>query len=168
MPEPRIDQAVNAARSILEHEGWDAVSMRRIADRVGIKAPSLYKHLRDKREVETALTTAGMTELNAALAAAGPDLRALADAYRTYAISHPHLYQLMMSRPLDRSRIPRDIESGGARPLLAVVGNQDRARAVWAAAHGLAVLEIADRFPPGADINAAWTALIDAFADRAT
>ena len=41
-------------------------------------------------------------------------------------------------------------------------GDEHRARLLWAAAHGLVVLELADRFPPGADLDAAWTELVAA------
>jgi hypothetical protein len=34
----------------------------------------------------------------------------------------------------------------------------DRARAVWVFAHGMVVLELAERFPPDADLDAAWRA----------
>ena len=47
---PRAREIVAAARELLEAEG--SVSMRRLADRLGIKAPSLYKHLRDKGALE--------------------------------------------------------------------------------------------------------------------
>jgi hypothetical protein len=45
-------------------------------------------------------------------------------------------------------------------------GDEHRSRALWAAAHGLVDLELNDRFPPGADLDAAWAALVDAFGAR--
>jgi hypothetical protein len=42
-------------------------------------------------------------------------------------------------------------------------GGQDRARAVWAFAHGMVGLELSGRFPPDADLDAAWRAGIAAF-----
>jgi hypothetical protein len=42
-------------------------------------------------------------------------------------------------------------------PILATfAGDRNRARAAWAFAHGMVTLEIADRFPPDADLAAAW------------
>ena len=38
-----------------------------------------------------------------------------------------------------------------------------RARALWGLAHGLVDLELAGRFPPGADIDAAWAAAVASF-----
>jgi hypothetical protein len=48
-------------------------------------------------------------------------------------------------------------------PLRAVLPDENTARAAWAAAHGLAILELNGRFPPGADLDAAWEAMVAAF-----
>lgn len=166
MAEDRVAQACLLARQILDTEGWDAVTMRRLAAEMGIQAPSLYKHLRDKDQLKTALVAAGIGELGEALHAAGPDLAGLATAYRRWALAQPHLYDLATSGTLDRARLPEGLEDHAAQPLLDALGDQDRARAAWAAAHGLATLEISGRFPPGADIDAAWAAMVTAFEAR--
>jgi hypothetical protein len=44
-----------------------------------------------------------------------------------------------------------------------VGGDRDRARAVWAFAHGMTILELNGRFPPDADLDAAWRRGLDAF-----
>lgn len=158
-----MTEACRVAGEILDAEGWDAVTMRRLAQEMGIRAPSLYKHLRDKEELRAALVGEGIAELGSALAEAGPDLARLAAAYRRWALSRPHLYTLATSGVLDRSRLPEGVEDRAAQPLLAALGDQDRARAAWASAHGLAILELSGRFPPGADVDAAWQAMVDAF-----
>lgn len=158
---------LTAARDLLEAGGPEAVTMRAIAARLGIQAPSLYKHFPDKEALEVALITAGLADQARAFAAATQSrkpLAALASAYRKWAVEHPHLYQLMTSRPLERDRIPEGIEAQTAAPLVkACGGDPDRARAAWAFAHGMTSLELVNRFPPGADIAAAWRAGIDAF-----
>jgi len=160
----RIDQIVAAARELLEEKGESGLSMRRIADRIGIRAPSLYKHVPDKAALEVALIAEGLAESGAALASAGDDLGAIARAYRAWALEHPHLYSLMTARPLPRDRLPAGLEEQAAAPIIAVFeGDEDRARAAWAAAHGLTALELAHRFPDGADLDAAWAAMVAAF-----
>jgi AcrR family transcriptional regulator len=159
----RLEQAIAAARRLLEAEGEAALSMRRIAAELGIRAPSLYKHVEDKSALEIALITEGITELGQALAGAGPSLADMAGAYRRYALDHPHLYVLMTQRPLPRDQLPEGLEERAAVPLRAVIPEEDRARALWAAAHGLTILELNGRFPPGADLDAAWAATVAAF-----
>ena len=46
--DPRRRQIVEAARQILERDGESALTMRRLAADLGMKAPSLYKHFPDK------------------------------------------------------------------------------------------------------------------------
>ncbi|WP_406732251.1 TetR/AcrR family transcriptional regulator [Streptomyces sp. NBC_01794] len=162
MPDPtRAQQIVTAARELLEQEGPEALTMRRLAERVGIKAPSLYKHFPDKSSVETALVAEFLREtaevLEAAEAAAAGSFQALATAYRAYALAHPHLYRLATDRPIAREALPAGVEDRAVAPLLrAVGGDADAARAAWAFAHGMTILELNGRFPPGADLAAAW------------
>ncbi len=51
-----------AGRQLLEEEGLEALTMRRLAERVGIRAPSLYKHLPDKAALEAAIIATGFEE----------------------------------------------------------------------------------------------------------
>ncbi|MCX4969001.1 TetR/AcrR family transcriptional regulator [Streptomyces sp. NBC_00654] len=164
----RPRQIIAAARALLEDEGPEALTMRRLADRVGIKAPSLYKHFPDKSCVVTALAEEMLREsgeaLEAAERAAPGSFPALATAYRAYALAHPHLYLLTTGRPLDRAALTPGVEAAAAAPILRVVGGDEhRARAAWAFAHGMVVLELNGRFPPGADLTAAWDTGAEAF-----
>src|SRR6185312_11441441 len=51
----RVADIAGAALRVLEAEGPQAVTMRRLADELGIKAPSLYKHVASKEAVEQVL-----------------------------------------------------------------------------------------------------------------
>ncbi|WP_283134571.1 TetR/AcrR family transcriptional regulator [Rhizohabitans arisaemae] len=166
----RPAQIVAAARELLECGGPEAVTMRAIADRLGIRAPSLYKHLPDKAAVEAALQAEGLAVLADMLeeAEAGlggePPLPVLAEVFRRFALENPHLYRIT-GRPLARESLPEGLEARAAMPLVrAVGGDPDLARAVWAFAHGMVILELDSRFPPGADLAGAWRAGCTAFA----
>jgi AcrR family transcriptional regulator len=169
---PRAREIVLVARRLLEEEGYERLSMRRLADRLGIRAPSLYKHLPDKQALETALISTGFEQwAHACEQAASSDapLPALVTAYRAFAREHPHLYRLMTERPLDRERLGPDVEERAARPFVAAVGgDQDLARALWAFAHGMTILELNGRFPRDADLDAAWARGARALAPRQT
>jgi AcrR family transcriptional regulator len=168
---PRAREIVAVARQILEEEGPAALSMRHIADRLGIRAPSIYKHLADKEALEAALISAGFeeaTELFEAAVGDGDDpLMSLAAAYRDFARRHPHLYRLMTGRPLRRDLLTPGVEERAGQPVLeASGGDEATARAAWAFAHGMTILELNGRFPPHADIDAAWRRGVEAFRSR--
>lgn len=157
----RRHDIVTAARQVLEEQGLQGLTMRAIAAHLGIRAPSLYKHIADKAELEAALAADGLreqAELFEVAVQESPDpVVAIAADYRAWAHAHPHLYRLMTERPLPRERLPEGLEARAISPLLAAVGgDRDRARAVWAFAHGMVALELANRFPPQADLPAAW------------
>jgi AcrR family transcriptional regulator len=137
--------------------------MRRLASELGIQAPSLYKHVPDKAALEAEIIAEGLRELGDAFAAGGGDIAAQARAYRRFALGHPHLYALMTAQPLPRELLPDGLEQEIGRPILAATGDEHLARAAWAAADGLASLEIAQRFPADADLGAAWEAMVRAF-----
>ncbi|HZB58463.1 MAG TPA: TetR/AcrR family transcriptional regulator [Actinomycetota bacterium] len=205
----RAREVVAAGRRLLEEEGPEALTMRRLAERLGIRAPSLYKHLPDKAALEAAIIATGFEEAAAAFEAAvegaaegggqgahggaggtasdgagtgagralpalaaggtlpvlgaGGTLPALAAAYRRFALAHPHLYRLMTNGPLPREHLPPGLEDRTAAPVLRAAGSRARARAVWAFAHGMVMLELDHRFPADADLDAAWRAGIAAF-----
>ncbi|WP_405897505.1 TetR/AcrR family transcriptional regulator [Streptomyces sp. NBC_00727] len=160
----RQHQILAAARTLLEQEGPDALTMRRLAGGLGITAPSLYKHFPDKSSVVNALADAMLTEtaeaLEAAETAAPGSFPALAAAYRAHALAHPHLYRLTTARPH-----PQHLEERAAAPLFrALAPDEPLARAAWAFAHGMVMMELNDRFPTPESVTAAWTAGITALA----
>src|SRR3954454_24856355 len=141
--------------------------MRRVADELGIRAPSLYKHLPHKAALEAAIIAEGFADAAAAFEAAvdGPPERlvASAGAYRAFASAHPHLYRLMSERPLPRDLLPPGLEARAAAPLLPAVRSPARARPAWAFVHGMTILELDDRFPSGAATDPAWQEGVAAF-----
>ena len=165
---PRAREIVAAAGELLEEEGAEALSMRRLAGRLGIRAPSIYKHVSGKEELEAALVSDGFEAFAAAFEEAVGDaadpLDELARAYRRFAVARPHLYRLMTERPLPRDLLRPGVEDRAALPVVqAAGGDPDRARAAWAFAHGMVILELNGRFPPDADLDAAWEQGVAAF-----
>lgn len=137
--------------------------MRRLADRLGMRAPPSTNTCRT-RPLSRSRSWPTASPKRARLRRAGPELEPVARAYREWALAHPHLFRLMNDRPLPRDRLPTGLEARAAEPVLGALGDPHRARAAWAAAHGLASLELAGRFPADADVDAAWAAMVRAFA----
>jgi AcrR family transcriptional regulator len=163
----RAREVVGVGRRVLEREGRDALTMRRVAEELGIRAPSLYKHLPHKEALETAIIAVGFEEAAAvfegAVDGAEDPLAAFVAAYRAFAAAHPHLYRLMTERPLPREHLPLGLEARVAAPLLRATGSPPRARAAWAFLHGMTILELDDRFPADEWTEVAWQEGIAAF-----
>lgn len=166
-PRGRVREIVAVAREVLEAAGPEGLTMRRLAERLGMRAPSLYKHLPDKEALEHALIEIAFEELAREFEQTDGQtdrLGALGRAYRSYALAHPHLYRLMTARPLDRTRLAPGVEARASRLAVeAFRGDEDSARALWAFVHGMVVLELDGRFPPGADLEPAWERGLAAF-----
>jgi AcrR family transcriptional regulator len=91
---------LDAAREIAAEEGWPAVTIRRIADRLEYASPILYQHFSGKDALLLELVDIGFRELNDMFAAARqapPErvLQTLALTYWRFAFSAPELYQAM-------------------------------------------------------------------------
>lgn len=145
------------AYELLREKGIEGLSMRALADRLHIKAPSLYKHIADKEEIIADLQARGLQEFGSAIRKAGKSRKAKALAYRKWALENPHLYEITVSIPLLRDRLPAGLEDGVTKMVIEITGkDHEHARAVWALMHGLVDLEIAGRFPKDADLELTW------------
>ena len=158
---PRAQEIVTVARQLLEEEGLDSFSMRRLADRLGVRAPVIYKYFTSKNALVAALISVGFEEqaalFEAALTSSDHPLTAMAGIYRAYGRDNPNLYRLMYDRDLERPLLLPGSEERAVIPAVqAAGGDRDLARAAWAFAHGMMILELNNRFPADADLDAAW------------
>ncbi len=164
---------IAAARDLLEDGGLEAVSMAGVAERVGIKAPSLYKHFASKKAIEVALVTDGLAEIGEATHSAlhepgssSPIARLLV-AYRALCVANAAVYRLATQSSFARDELPAGLEEWAGNPFYVVTGDPALAQALWSFAHGMVVLELDGRYPAGSDLDAAWRAGARAF-ERAT
>jgi AcrR family transcriptional regulator len=155
----------------VEHEGPEALTMRRLGEVVGMRAPSLYKHLPGKNAVTGAVVELAMLELGVALHEAVADEAAprpariarLLSAYRATALASPHLYRLATSGPLARDQLSPGLEDWAGEPFFLVTHEPYLAQALWSATHGTVILELDGRYLPGSDLDRTWAALAAAF-----
>lgn len=165
----RVAEAVAASHRILEKEGVDALTMRRVAGEMGIQAPSLYKHFSGKADLEGLLIEDALFDVgdvtHRALHDSGHNstILSLLVTYRAFSLSHPNLYRLATAGPLVRQRLPHGLEEWAGNPWFVVTGDASLAQALWSLAHGLVILELDDRYPPGSDLDGTWRAGAAAF-----
>ena len=93
-----------------------------------------------------------------AFARNGATLETFMVTYRAVALAHPHLYRLINGGPLPVEARTPGIQGRTAALLSRVLPQPELALAAFAFAHGMTILELDDRFPPGADLDAAWRA----------
>ena len=170
-----------AALKIVEAGGPDALSMRPLADTLGVRPSSLYRYYPERNALLRALETHATRELHGTLRAATQDLTpdeaffAAAYSYLNYTRVHPHLYSLLV-----RPREPYVAEPGPGKDLweevLSIVGEvtgdpDDTAATVafWAYLHGFALLEQSGQFGlsgPQGGFERGLEALLSGFQNR--
>ncbi|WP_327686142.1 TetR/AcrR family transcriptional regulator [Streptomyces sp. NBC_00467] len=91
---PRLDQArtVETALDLLDEAGLDALTMRRLADAMGVQAGALYRYFATKQELLTAMADRILSDVGAAAVPADEEwseqLTGLARALRTALLAH--------------------------------------------------------------------------------
>ncbi len=170
---------VEAGREILERDGVDGLTMQAVAEHVGVRAPSLYKRLRDRSELVRLIADDAAAELaeavDTAAAKQGDARRRAAEmcaAFRAFAHGHPAAYGLLFSpvpeawRP-DAARLARATDA-----LFRVVAELspagdtlEAARLVVAWLHGFVSMELAGAFRLGGDLETAFAFGVDRIID---
>jgi AcrR family transcriptional regulator len=108
-----------AARRILDEEGADAVTMRRVADVAKITPMAIYRHYAARAGLLNALADAGFEELAARVAnkpfsgSARERLAKMTEIYLDHALKNPRLFELMfLKERAGARRYPRDFKAG--------------------------------------------------------
>jgi AcrR family transcriptional regulator len=158
---------IDTALELAEAEGWDAVTTRRLAERIEYSQPVLYSHFSGKDAIVGAVALQGFTELAQRIrerVATAPDARsaaaAVAGTYLQFATDRPALYEAMFQLATDypfadpASPAPLHEAFAALRDgLEATTGADDlglRTEVFWSALHGLVSLTSSGRLPPEA------------------
>lgn len=105
--EQTIVNILDAARAIMREEGVAALSMHELARRMEMRAPSLYNYFTGKMDIYDALFRLGFklydehtTQFTQAAQTWEDEIRLSMEAYMTFALQNPELYQLCFERPV--------------------------------------------------------------------
>lgn len=162
------EKILQAAHALFDKEGAEAVTMRRVADAVGISAMAIYRHFPNREALLKRLSDDSFQQAaqdwSTRVRATSPRKRLLEvmEPYLDYALGHPHLFDHAFSVPRDDARrFPEDFRARRS-PTLNVVADTvaagiragvlrkadpwEVAMSVWAHAHGLVALYRAGRF----------------------
>lgn len=151
----------SAALSIIGGDGAEALSMRTLAATLGIRAPSLYDHVRNRDEVIALVQSAGLKDFGDGFSNAGPGVGDKVLFYRSWALENPNLYPVVFQQRLHRELLTPGLEEGVlALVIQAVGGSHELARTMWAQLHGLVDLELQGRLPADADLTTTWNLVV--------
>jgi AcrR family transcriptional regulator len=167
----RLAEILVAAKELFLEHGFENVSTRKIAERVGISQPALFAYYKSKDDIFNQLIRNAFGELQRALAEVNRVmdprdwLRRSIEGYIAFGLGHPDEYRLafMVVKPKPRTTAQAEEPSEGARvgvpvfmQLAAKVGEGIQAgairadlgppilvaQALWASIHGLVAILI--------------------------
>ncbi len=176
MPRAGLTPTVLVAHAgdLADRDGYDSLTLATLAGRLGVRVPSLYKHVASLADLRRRLALHSLQGLDEALRGAavgragGDALRAVAHAYRRYALEHPGRYTAGLRAPGPDDEEARALAGGLIDLMLAVVRGYglhgDAAvhavRSVRAALHGFSSLEHAGGFGLPYDVDTSFTHLV--------
>ena len=161
---------LDAARELFVAEGYEAVTMRKVADRIEYSATAIYFHFKDKEALLRQLCEADFLKLAAQFARIAKvkdpveRLRKTGHAYLDFAAEFPNHYRLMFMTPTPPIPLEEHTEIRHGNPeedsyafLRSIVdeclatgrfrkGLKDAeliSQTIWATVHGVAALQIA-------------------------
>ena len=172
------DRVVEEAASLADEVGLSRMTLAALADRLGVRQPSLYKHMDSMAGLQRSISLQSKRELGDVLARAavgrsGADaIHAMSHAYRAWALKHPARYEASNMMPA-----PGDAESEAASlasiQIIADVlaayeleGDDavDAIRAFRSTLHGFVSLEAQGGFALSASIDRSFERLVHGFA----
>ncbi|WP_194815198.1 TetR/AcrR family transcriptional regulator [Nocardia sp. XZ_19_385] len=157
----RHQRIIDTARELAETEGWEAVTVRKLAERIEYSQPVLYSHFAGKSAIVSAVALEGIIDLTTALraareSAASPEdaLGKVARAYLTFAADNSARYDAMFVQKTDLAfgpDAPQPLRDAFAEIQALFVPFADksdlaaRTEVAWSSMHGIATLDRSGR-----------------------
>ena len=175
-----LQDVVDVAAAIADRDGLEAMTLRAVADQLGVKTPSLYNHvaglsgLRRELALHAASQLAAVVDGAATQADPAEVIRRTARDYRRFALEHPGLYQALLPAP--RPGADDELYNAMAAPVATlaetlVAGGVDETqtlhtiRTLRAVVHGFIDLETKDGFGMPEDIEVSFERALEVVID---
>ncbi|MFR9726262.1 WHG domain-containing protein [Streptomyces sp. MS19] len=172
------ERVVAEAAAMADETGTDRLTLAALAARLGVRQPSLYKHVDGLASLRQRIAVLAKNELadvlgRAAIGRARADaLVAVAHAYRAWALEHPGRYQAAQRAPVPGDADDEAASARAVQVLATVMGGYgfggddavDAIRSFRAALHGFVALETGGAFALPVDIDRSFDRLVRALA----
>ncbi len=164
--ETRQNLIIESAIDLLHRKGLGSVTMRGVAQALGVGTMTLYTYVKGQEELRCAMTRRGFEMLQAGCAASSTldshqSWKGGARHYVQFALENPRLYELMFATPLPVNGEDESMLMSGFKPLFDRIRQRLSAKGIkgrkaelqarraagvfWVSLHGLASLAIAGR-----------------------
>lgn len=157
-----LDEIVAAAAELLERDGLAGLTMNAVAERVGVRAPSLYKRVESRDHLIELVAEATLTYLIARLGTSDDPMEML-NTLRALGHERPVAFQLVMTPGAGAPRPRSELAARASEPVLRLgrrlAGEEhalEAARTVTAWATGFISMELNSGFNLGGDVDSAW------------
>lgn len=173
------DRILSAAKAVLEDEGIEGLTIRRVAQRAELSPMALYRHFADKDALLNALMEDGLAAWEGivrGIRARDPLewLAATSEAHLDFALEQPHRYDAAFFLPAPAARrFPDDFAAGRSPAIAMVMARIDQAKAdgrlrdkptleialaLVATGHGFVAMHRASRFASDKQFKALYRA----------
>ncbi len=168
---------ISVAERLFAEQGREAVSMRQLAQALGVSVMTPYRYFKDKDDILAATRASGFDRFAEALETAYDSVndpvqraRMVGDAYLRFAFENPSAYRLMFDLTQPNEQNYPELARAGERARKTMsayveclldagqlVGEPEIiAHVCWAAIHGLVVLKLADKIAPHIAFDDLW------------
>lgn len=176
------ERVLDQAEILVDEVGWDQLTLAELAGRLGVRLPSLYKHVAGLADVRRCLALRAKTELTAVMTRAvagksrGPCLRALCAAFVGWARRHPGLYRASTAAPVAGDAEDERVSEEAVNVIYAVLSGYgldetamiDATRSLRAALHGFVSLQQGGGFRMNRSVDDSLDWFIGALDDALT
>jgi AcrR family transcriptional regulator len=179
MPRAGLTKArvVEEGVQMADEVGLSRVTLAGLASRLGVRPPSLYKHIDDLDDLRRGIAVRAKTELADTLARAavgrarGAAIASMSRAYRDWAVEHPGRYSATVRAPAPGDRDDEAASAAVVKVGLDVMAGYelrgddaiDAIRALRAALHGFVTLEADGGFGLPVDVDRSFDRLVRGF-----
>ena len=126
----RVEEITDVALRLLGERPWESIGLRDIAAEIGIRAPSLYKHVAGKRELAALVAEKVLRDVGERLHRA-QTVEELLVTYRAIAVGSPYAFELLTGREFPRELLPAGLEDWAGEPFYLNAGGDNNTTS-WA------------------------------------
>jgi len=170
-----MDLVISEAARVIDERGLEGLSLNVIAGNLGVRIPSLYKHVDGMPGLRRGAMLAakkGLADamIDAAIGRSRDDaLTAISIAYRAWALQHPGLYPIAMRAPAPDDEQDVEVSSALVATVFRVLAGYglegddavDATRFLRASLHGYVALETSGGFAMPVDLERSYLRLVE-------